>query len=61
METTIPKKRGPLSQGYVDTHLRIEPDLLEFAKEQRGGFSAFVRKLVRDAYDRERRQQRPGS
>jgi hypothetical protein len=56
MDATIPKKKGPMVQGYTDTHLRIEPELLEFAKQQRGGFSAFVRKLVRDAYNREQRK-----
>ena len=61
MDAVLPKKKGPLAQGYVDTHLRIEPHLLEWLRQQPGGFSACVRKLVRDAYEREQRRRVNGS
>jgi hypothetical protein len=61
MEATMPRKKGPIPQGYANTHIQIEPDLLAWGKQQPGGFAALVRKLVRDARDREQRKQQPSS
>ena len=48
------KKRGPLPKGYEDTHVLLEPDLIEWAKAQREGLSGLVRHLL--AQERARRR-----
>jgi hypothetical protein len=49
------KKRGPAKRlpAMVDTHLYIEPGLLEWAKQQPEGFAPLVRSLL--AAERQRR------
>jgi hypothetical protein len=61
MKTSLPqahrpkKKRGPLPQGYGDTHVLIDPDLIEWAKAQPQGLGATVRRLLRQERARQDR------
>ena len=60
METkkTIRKKPGPLpGVETTRTNVLLEPDLVEWAKGKPGGLSEFVRRLLRDAYEREVREE----
>lgn len=43
-----PKKRGPRKRGYIHGHVLLPPDLSEWAKDQEGGLSALVRRLLAD-------------
>lgn len=49
-----PKKRGPVKRGYVHGQILLPPDDLEWGKSQHEGFSAYVRRLIRE--DRQRRE-----
>ena len=49
-----PRKRGQIPKGYVDTHILIQPELLEWAKRQPEGLAGLVRRLLAD----ERAKQR---
>jgi len=35
--TATPKRRGPLPKGYEDTHVLLQPELIQWAKEQPEG------------------------
>jgi hypothetical protein len=50
MNTPTPrqKKRGQIPKGYVDTHILIQPELLEWAKHQPEGLAGLVRRLLAD-------------
>ena len=54
LETAKAKKTpGPIAgPETVRTNVLIEPDLLEWAKQQPGGFSELVRRLVREAKEK---------
>lgn len=53
-ENTDKKKPGPLpGPETVRTNVLVEPDLLEWAKRKPGGFSETVRRLLREAKDKE--------
>jgi hypothetical protein len=51
----IPKRRGPKPKGLKDTRIKVQPHLIEWAKEQPGGFAATVRSLLEKAYARHTR------
>jgi hypothetical protein len=61
MDAVLPKKKGPVPQGYVDTHIQVEPWLLEWGKQQPGGFGALVRALLKEKYDRQQKRKGTGS
>ena len=48
------RKPGPKPKAKTQQYaLMLEPDPAEWAKEQPGGLSEFVRRLLREAYERE--------
>jgi hypothetical protein len=52
----IRKKPGPIAgPAMTRTNVLIEPELLEWAKQQPGGFSELVRQLIREAKERQER------
>lgn len=54
METTVERrKRGPVPSGNVKTSISIDAELLEWGKRQPGGLSEIVRKLLREAKDKQ--------
>lgn len=60
METTQekPKKRpGPVPQGFGRYNVTLEPDLAEWAKYQPGGMSETIRRLLREAKEKEDRRR----
>jgi hypothetical protein len=48
------KKRGPVKRlpPMIDTHIYLEPDLVEWAKRQEGGLAGLVRRLLQQERDR---------
>lgn len=60
IETREPRKRGPKPRlGEMHrTNVMVEPDLLDWGKDQPGGFSELVRRLVREEKSR---QEQTGS
>ena len=59
METTVAprkRKRGPVKRGYEDTHLLLPPELIDWAKQYPEGMGALVRRLLKEEYERQRRQ-----
>lgn len=53
-EDTGGKRRGPVpGPEKARTNVLIEPDLLEWGKHQPGGFSELVRRLVREAKEKQ--------
>jgi hypothetical protein len=58
METTAtpkqPKRRGPAPKlgRLVDTHIHVDPDLLEWAKQKPEGFAGLMRRLLKQEYER---------
>lgn len=50
--TATPKRRGPLPKGYEDTHVLLQPELIQWAKEQPEGLAALLRKLLAAEYAR---------
>jgi hypothetical protein len=57
METTIPKKRGPVPKGLVDTHIRLPEWLVEWAKVHPEGLSSMLRRLLAEEYARQQRRK----
>jgi hypothetical protein len=59
METTStptqPKRRGPAPKlgRMVDTHIHVDPDLLEWAKQKPEGFAGLVRRLLQQEHARD--------
>jgi hypothetical protein len=54
------KKPGPVANlDLVTTSIKIESDLLEWGKNQSGGLSALVRRLLREA--KEQAEPRAGN
>jgi hypothetical protein len=60
METTATltqpkKKRGPAPKlgRMVDTHIHVEPHLLEWAKQKPEGFAGLVRRLLKQEHARD--------
>jgi hypothetical protein len=59
METTLApkqqKKRGPAPKlgRLVDTHIHVDPDLLEWAKQKPEGFAGLVRRLLQQEHARD--------
>lgn len=50
MNSEEKKKPGPIAgPETVRTNVLVEPDLLDWAKRQPGGFSETVRRLLREA------------
>jgi hypothetical protein len=50
-----PKKRGPAPKlgRLVDTHIHVDPDLLEWAKQKPEGFAGLVRRLLQQEHARD--------
>jgi hypothetical protein len=54
---TIRKKPGPIpGPATVRTNVLLEADLIEWGKQQPGGLSELVRRLLREAYEREKQK-----
>jgi hypothetical protein len=47
------KKRGPQPKGYVNVHIHVDPDLLEWAKQKPEGFAGLVRRLLQQEHARD--------
>jgi hypothetical protein len=52
------KKRGPVARlgPVVQTHVYIPEDLFAWAKHQKEGFSALMRRLLAEEYERQTKQ-----
>ena len=53
------RKYGPVPKGYVDIHIDLTREQRDWAKRQRGGVSALVRRLL--TAEQRRRQRRGGA
>jgi hypothetical protein len=47
-----PKRRGPKPQGLIHCNVTLVPALVEWAKEQPGGLSGLIRKLLTEERER---------
>jgi hypothetical protein len=56
-ESPTPHKRGRVSHGYVDTHLGLPPDLLQWARQHPEGLGGLVRRLLAAEYARRTEQK----
>ena len=60
-DTKQPKKRGPAPKGYVDTHIFLPPEIIEWGKTKPDGLSSLIRRLCIEERDRERQRRTPAA
>lgn len=53
----LARRRGPVPQGGERYNVILDPDLAEWAKHQPGGMSETLRRLLREAKEKEGRKR----